>query len=138
MLFYSQENSWTEEQLREAWDNHKKECPGEDRILSRSFLIALILKYAPTGVEKFNPFPGKFQTYDLLQEDLNEGYKLAAEKVPGVNTGALDMDLGIHWMVDPQSCCTRLETFAGTGVARIDRTGEKGEFSSAQIGGHGI
>ena len=99
-VVYSQENAWTETQLREAWDNHKKECPDEERILSRSFLIALILKHASLGVEKFNPFPGKFQTYNLLNEDVNNGYKLAAEKVPGVKTWAADMDLGIGWMVD--------------------------------------
>lgn len=99
-VHYSQENCWTEDQLRQAWETHKKEHPDEERILSRAFLIALILRHAPVGEEPFNPFPGKFQTFGLLQEDLKEGYKLAAEKVPGVNCNGIDMDLGFNWMVD--------------------------------------
>ena len=125
-VVYSQENSWTEEQLREAWDNHKKECPGEERILSRSFLIALILKYAPAGVEKFNPFPGKFQTYDLLQEDLKAGYDLAAEKVPGVNTWALDMDLGIGWMVDRSHAAPDWKRMLELGLPGLIERAKKG------------
>ena len=67
---FSSEDCWTEEQLRQAWATHKQQNPDEERILSRSFLIALILKHAPVAIEPFNPFPGKFQHFNLLQEDL--------------------------------------------------------------------
>ncbi|MBP5637840.1 MAG: hypothetical protein J6X55_00035 [Victivallales bacterium] len=97
---YSTENCWSEEQLRQTWETHKQQNPDEERILSRAFLIALILKHAPVGVELFNPFPGKFQTFGLLQEDLREGYTLAMEKVPGLNYGGTDMEFGVGWMVD--------------------------------------
>ena len=97
---FSPEECWDEAQLRETWEAHKRENPDEERILSRSFLIALILEHAPVAVEKFNAFPGKFRHFGLLMEDLEAGWKLAAEKVPGVNCGALDMKLGIGWMVD--------------------------------------
>ena len=42
-VVYSTENSWSEAELRQAWAAHKRENPDEDRILSRAFLIALIL-----------------------------------------------------------------------------------------------
>ena len=97
---FSEDNCWTEAQLRDAWENHKKENPDEDRILSRAFLTALILNHAPVAEEKFNAFPGKFQHFNLLAEDLQAGYELAKEKVPGVVTWAADVKLGIGWMVD--------------------------------------
>ncbi len=97
---YSFEDCWTEKQLRQAWETHKQENPCEERILARAFLIALILKHAPVGIEPFNPFPGKFQTFGLLQEDLKAGYALSLEKVPGLNYGGTDFELGIGWMVD--------------------------------------
>ena len=99
-VIYSQENCWSEEQLRTAWETHKSQNPNEERILSRAFLTALILRHAPVVVEPFNPFPGKFETFGLFQEDLKEGYNLAAEKVPGVVCNGADMELGIGWMVD--------------------------------------
>ena len=64
-VVYSQENCWSEEQLRVAWEMHKSQNPSEERILSRAFLTALILRHAPVGVEQFNPFPGKFETFGL-------------------------------------------------------------------------
>ena len=98
-VVYSLENCWSEEQLRAAWETHKSQNPNEERILSRAFLTALILRHAPVGVEPFNPFPGKFETFNLLQEDLKEGYKLAAEKVSGVVCNGADMELGIGWIL---------------------------------------
>ena len=97
---FSSEDCWTETELRQAWDMHKQENPEEDRILSRAFLISLILEHAPVAVEKFNPFPGKFQHFNLLAEDLLAGYELAKEKVPGVATWGKDLELGIGWQVD--------------------------------------
>ena len=97
---YSTEDCWTKAQLREAWKTHKEENPDEDRILSRAFLTALILNHAPVAEEKFNAFPGKFQHFNLLAEDLQAGYELAKEKVPGVVTWGKDLELGIGWMVD--------------------------------------
>ena len=40
---YSTEDCWDEARLRQVWADHKKENPEEDRILSRSFLISLIV-----------------------------------------------------------------------------------------------
>lgn len=97
---FSSEDRWTEEQLRQAWEAHKRENPDEDRILSRAFLTSLILEHAPVAVEEFNPFPGKFNSFELLAEDLKAGYELARQKVPGVVTSARDTVLGIGWMVD--------------------------------------
>ncbi len=97
---YSTENCWSETQLREAWDAHKQQNPEEDRILSRAFLIALILRHAPIGLEPFNPFPGKFKTFGLLQEDMEAGGRLAEKKVPGVICWRADMTNGIGWMID--------------------------------------
>ena len=75
---YSTENCWSEEQLRQAWETHKQQNSNEERLLARAFLTALILKHAPVGIEPFNPFPGKFQHYNLLAEDLKAGYALAS------------------------------------------------------------
>ena len=97
---FSTEDCWTEEQLRQVWEDHKKENPDEDRILSRAFLISLILEHAPVAVEKFNAFPGKFQPFGLLGEDLLAGYELAKEKVPGFVPRGRDYKRGIGWMVD--------------------------------------
>ena len=97
---YSSADCWSEERLREAWASHQRENPSEERILSRAFLIALILEHAPIAEEPWNPFPGKFQPFGLLQEDLLAGYKLASEKVPGVVCYGTDHELGIHWQVD--------------------------------------
>ena len=99
-VVYSTEDCWSEAELRQAWDAHKQDNPDEDRILSRSFLIAMILRHAPIGLEPFNPFPGKFQTFGLLQDDLEAGFRLAKAKVPGVICYAVDMTNGIGWMVD--------------------------------------
>ena len=96
---YTTENCWSEEELRQVWENHKAENPDEERILSRAYLTALVLEHAPIAVETFNPFPGKLQT-GLLAEDLKDGYKLAEKMVPGVVTWGRDMELGIGWMVD--------------------------------------
>ena len=98
---FSTEDCWDEAKLRQTWDDHKKANPEEDRILSRSFLISLILEHAPVAVETFNMFPGKFQHFNMLTQDMNEnGWPLAVSKVPGLVGGAPDMELGIGWMVD--------------------------------------
>ena len=97
---FPSKDCWDEAKLRQVWDDHKKENPDEDRILSRAFLISLILEHAPVAEEKFNAFPGKFQHFNLLAEDLQAGYELSREKVPGVVTWGKDMELGIGWMVD--------------------------------------
>ena len=99
-MVFSLKDCWTESQIRQVWNTHKRENPDEDRILSRSFLISLILEHAPVAEEKFNAFPGKFQHFNLLAEDLQTGYELAKEKVPGVVTNGKDLNLGIGWMVD--------------------------------------
>ena len=99
-VVYSTEDCWSEAELRQAWDAHKQDNPDEDRILSRSFLIAMILRHAPIGLEPFNPFSGKFQTFGLLQDDLEAGFRLAKAKVPGVICYAVDMTNGIGCMVD--------------------------------------
>ena len=75
---FSTEECWSEAQLRQVWEEHKKANPDEERILSRAFLTALVLEHAPVAIEKFTPFPGKLQT-TLLAEDLDAGYLLARE-----------------------------------------------------------
>ena len=97
---FSAEECWDEARLRREWEAHRRENPEEERILARAFLTALILKHAPVAVEKFNPFPGKLRTFDLLAEDLKAGYELARRKIPGVVTTARDPVLGVGWMVD--------------------------------------
>ena len=97
---FSAENCWDEAKLRQVWEDHKQKNPEEERILSRAFLISLILEHAPVAEEKFNAFPGKFQHFNLLEEDLRKGKELAKEKVPGVVTWGKDLELGIGWQVD--------------------------------------
>jgi len=123
---YSTEDCRTEDQLRQAWETHKKENPDEERILSRAFLIALILRHAPVVAEPFNPFPGKFQTFGLLQEDLKAGYKLAAEKVPGVICNGIDMDLGFNWMVDRSHVAPDWKNLLTLGLPGLIKRAAKG------------
>ena len=122
---YSTENCWSEEQLRQAWEVHKQQNPNEERLLSRAYLIALVLKHAPVGLEPFNPFPGKFQTFNLLQEDLNDGYKLATEKVPGYTNGR-DMELGIHWQVDRSHVAPDWKLLSKLGLPGLIERAKKG------------
>lgn len=125
-VVYSTENCYTEEQLREAWETHKKENPQEERILARAYLISLILKHAPVGVELSNPFPGKFQTYWLLRIDLQDGYALAAEKFPGINCYGKDTDLGIGWMVDRSHVAPDWKNVLKLGLPGLIRRAKKG------------
>ena len=123
---FSEENCWTEPQLREAWEKHKQDNPDEERILSRSFLISLILKHAPAAVEKFNPFPGKFQHFNLLAEDLKAGYALAFEKVQGAVRNGADYDLGIGWMVDRSHVAPDWKNLVKLGLPGLIRRAAKG------------
>ena len=123
---YSTEDCWDEARLRQVWADHKKENPEEERILSRSFLISLILEHAPVAVEKFNPLPGKFQHFNLLEEDLNDGYKLAAEKIPGVVTWGKDLKLGIGWMVDRSHVAPDWKNLVRLGLPGLIRRAENG------------
>ena len=122
---YSTEDCWTEAQLREAWENHKKENPDEDRILSRSFLISLILNHASVAVEKFNAFPGKFQAF-MWEKDLQDGYELAKEKVPGVATWGKDLELGIGWQVDRSHVAPDWNNLLKMGLPGLIERAEKG------------
>ena len=97
---YLPESGWSEQQLRTAWHEHKQENPTEERILSRAFLIALILRHAPLAQADGLPFSGKFQTFNLLNEDKEDGIKLAEKMVPGVKVWGMDQELGFSWMVD--------------------------------------
>ena len=99
-VVYVPESGWSETQLRSAWEEHKKANPGEDRLSARAFLTALILRHAPIAEEKELPFAGKFQTFNLLAEDRNEGFELAAQKIPSLSAWGKDRELGIGWMVD--------------------------------------
>ena len=123
---FSPKDCWTEVQLRQTWEKHKQENPDEERILSRSFLISLILEHAPVAVETFNAFPGKFQHFNLLGEDLQEGYELAKEKVPGVDTSGKDMELGIGWMVDRSHVAPDWKNLMRMGLPGLIRRAEKG------------
>ena len=123
---FSSEECWSEEQLRQAWETHKQQNPDEERILSRSFLIALILEHAPVAIETFNPFPGKFQHYNLLAEDLKEGYSLAAEKVPGVISSKTDYELGIHHQVDRSHVAPDWKKLMKLGLPGLIERAEKG------------
>lgn len=93
-------SGWTEAQLRQAWEDHKKENPDEDRLASRAFLIALILRHAPIAEDKGLPFAGKFNTFNLLNEDRAAGNELAFKTVPGANVWGHDDLRGVGWMVD--------------------------------------
>ena len=123
---FSPKDCWTEVQLRQTWEKHKQENPDEERILSRSFLISLILEHAPVAVETFNAFPGKFQHFNLLGEDIQEGYELAKEKVPGVDTSGKDMELGICWMVDRSHVAPDWKNLMRMGLPGLIRRAEKG------------
>ena len=122
---YSTENCWSEEQLRQAWETHKQQNSNEERLLARTFLTALILKHAPVGIEPFNPFPGKFQHYNLLAEDLKAGYALAAEKVPGYTNGT-DIELGIHWQVDRSHVAPDWKLLSKLGLPGLIERAKKG------------
>ena len=132
---FSSEDCWTEEQLRQAWETHKQQNPDEERILSRSFLIALILKHAPVAIEPFNPFPGKFQHFNLLQEDLKEGFKLAEKKVPGLIWAKTDYELGIHHQVDRSHIAPDWKTLMKLGlpglIGRVEK--DTSPFSKSVI-----
>ena len=123
---FSAEDCWDEAQLRQTWEMHKRENPDEDRILSRAFLTALILEHAPVAVEKFNPFPGKFRSFELLAEDLKAGYELARAKVPGVVTNARDTVLGIGWMVDRSHVAPDWKALARLGLPGLIARAESG------------
>ena len=123
---FSADDCWTEAQLRQAWETHKRENPDEERILSRAFLTALILEHAPVAVETFNPFPGKLQTFGILQEDLKAGYELAREKVPGVVTSNRDFELGIVWMVDRSHAAPDWKNLLRLGLPGLIRRAEGG------------
>ena len=98
---FSAGECWDEAKLRQVWEEHRKQNPEEDRILGRSFLIALILEHAPVAVEPFNMFPGKFRHFGLLLEDMNEiGGPLALKMFPGLVGEPPDMELGIDWRAD--------------------------------------
>lgn len=123
---FSSDDCWDEARLRQAWEAHRREAPDEERILSRAFLTALILEHAPVAVEKFNPFPGKFQTFGLLQEDLKAGYDLAREKIPGVVTQYHDPELGIIWMVDRSHTAPDWKNLLRLGLPGLIRRAEGG------------
>ena len=123
---FSPKDCWTETGLRQAWDTHKQENPDEDRILSRSFLISLILEHAPVAEEKFNAFPGKFQHFDLLAEDLQAGYELSRKKVPGVVTCGKDLELGIGWMVDRSHVAPDWNNLMKLGLPGLIERAERG------------
>ncbi len=97
---YPAGNGWSENDLRRAWEKHKKENPEEDRLSARAFLIALILRHAPIAEETLLPFAGKLQTFHLLEEDRQYGIALAEKMVPGLIHNGNDFDEGIAWMVD--------------------------------------
>ncbi|MCR5381663.1 MAG: hypothetical protein K6G44_11835 [Lentisphaeria bacterium] len=123
---FSSEDCWSEEQIREAWNAHKCKHTNEERILSRAFLTSLILEHAPIAIEPFNPFLGKFQHFNLLAEDLKEGYRLAGEKVPGVICNGTDYDLGINWQVDRSHVAPDWKNLLRLGLPGLIARAEKG------------
>ena len=123
---FSAEECWDEARLRQVWETHKRENPEEDRISSRAFLTALILEHAPVAIEKFNPFPGKFQTFGLLKGDLDAGYELARQKIPGVVTTKRDVELGIGWMVDRSHVAPDWKALLRLGLPGLIRRAERG------------
>ena len=123
---FSAEECWDEARLRQVWETHKRENPGEDRISSRAFLTALILEHAPVAIEKYNLFPGKFQTFGLLKEDLDAGYELARQKIPGVVTTKRDVELGIGWMVDRSHVAPDWKALLRLGLPGLIRRAERG------------
>ena len=123
---FSPDDCWDEARLRQAWEEHKRENPEEERILARAFLTSLILEHAPVAVEKFNPFPGKFQTFNLLKEDLDAGYELARKKIPGVVTSARDLVLGVGWMVDRSHTAPDWKALARLGLPGLIKRAEQG------------
>ncbi len=123
---FSVDDCWTEAQLRQAWAEHKQENPEEEKILSRAFLTALILEHAPIAVETFNPFPGKCQHFNMLDEDLKEGYKKAPEKIPGVVVNGQDIDIGIFWMVDRSHAAPDWKNVMRLGLPGLVQRAEEG------------
>lgn len=100
-VVYETANAWTEEEMRAACEEHKQAFPDEERILGRAFVIDLILRHSPVGLEKFNPFPGKFNTFNLLNEDLDAAVKKTRARYPYVAIYSVkDVELGVGWMVD--------------------------------------
>ena len=123
---FSADDCWDEARLRQTWADHRRENPEEDRISSRAFLTALILEHAPVAIEKFNPFPGKFQTFDLLADDLKAGYELARATIPGVATTKRDVELGIGWMVDRSHAAPDWKNVLRLGLPGLIRRAENG------------
>ena len=97
---YCVEGAWDEARMRSEWSSWKAAHPGEDRAVERAVLTRLLLEHAPVAVEKWNPFPGKFQTFGLPLEDIQEHVRSAEEVAPGVVVSRLDLERGCGWMVD--------------------------------------
>ena len=123
---YDYKNSWTLQALKRDWENHKINNPAEDRILSRSYLISLLLKHAPVAVEPENPFPGKMETYNLLREDIQSGLQLAEEKIPGVRCGFRDFKTGIMWTVDMSHVAPDWKALLALGLPGLIKRAAKG------------
>ncbi len=94
------DDAWDEARMRQEWEAHKKANPNESHTMMRAVLTRLLLEHAPIAKEEWNPFPGKFKTYNLQWEDLWHNYATSKDVVPGVDHTGKDFTEGICWMVD--------------------------------------
>ncbi|MBR6372842.1 MAG: hypothetical protein IKS20_06645, partial [Victivallales bacterium] len=97
---YCMEGAWDEQRMRAEWSAWQAANPNEYRGMQRAMLTKMLLEHAPVAVEKWNPFPGKFQCYNLPMEDVNAHYRTAETVVPGVEPSMMDFKRGLGWMVD--------------------------------------
>ena len=123
---YSTELAWSETELKSAWEEHKRANPHEERLLARAFLISLILRHAPVAVEKYNPFPGKFQTFDMLLEDMYSGFADAEKKIPGVVSYGQSREHGCGWMIDRSHAAPDWKNIAKLGLPGLIKRAEAG------------
>lgn len=121
---YDYKNSWPQEKLKQVWENHKINNPDEERILSRSYLISMLFKYAPIAIAPENPFPCKLETFNLLREDIQSGLQLAEKMVPHVRCGFRDFEDGIMWTVDMSHAAPDWQALLSLGLPGLIKRAE--------------
>lgn len=123
---YSEKGAWSKLQILDAWAQYSQTHPEEDVILRKTALTELLLAHAPIAVEKWNPFPGKFQHFDLALDEWKRNCAIAEKKVPGVILWGGDMKRGVGWMVDRSHAAPDWKRILKLGITGLIDEAEQG------------
>ena len=107
------------DKLKALIDSHMAENPDEPRVLTRAFILAMVIRHGRFVIERDNPFAGKLDRADLVTPLRERWRREELGKVLDPNDVSEAHRLGINFMIDVSHVAPDWQTVLSLGFTGL-------------------